>query len=201
MVTALRRLRLEHAGIARVLDVIERELDQLGAGRMPRHEILESALRYCQDFPAVCHHPMEDLVYAKLRARHEVAEGAIDDLVAEHRALADKGAGFLAAVERLATEGDDALPEIIAAGRDFLAFYRRHIDQEEHAFFPTALESLSDADWAEIDARAEDRADPLFGAATEARFAALRAKILALETEGDAGRNDQRQLDEARDEP
>lgn len=201
MVTALRRLRQEHAGLLKVLNVVERELDRLGAGGRPRFEILEPALRYCHDFPAACHHPKEDLVYAKLRDRHEVTEAAIDDLVAEHGRLADKGAGFLMAVQGLASEGDGALAELVAAGRDYLAFYRRHIDQEERAFFPTALESLSDDDWAEIDARVEDHADPLFGAAAEARFAALREQILRLESGDEADRGALRQGEKARNEP
>lgn len=184
MVTALRRLREEHAGISKVLDVMERELDRLGAGKRPRVEVLEPALRYCTDFPAACHHPKEDLVYERLRARHEVTDQAIDDLVAEHRRLADKGAAFLTAVQALETDGDGALVELIAAGRDYVAFYRRHIDQEEMVFFPTALESLSEEDWAEIDARAGNPADPLFGPAAEARFAALRNAVLAPEESG-----------------
>ena len=62
-------------------------------------------------------------------------------------------------------------------GRDFVTSYRNHIAMEERIFFPVALESLSEKDWAEIDAQVTDRQDPLFGDRLTERFAALYADI------------------------
>ena len=67
----------------------------------------------------------------------------------------------------------------LAAARWFLEAYREHMnpgahDKEEQEFLPAARRALGAADWAEIDARLSQPEDPLFGAPSEERFAALR---------------------------
>ncbi len=64
------------------------------------------------------------------------------------------------------------------AARRFLDACREHMEKEEQAFLPAARRSLSEADFADIETRLTQREDPLFGAPSEARFAALRQDIL-----------------------
>ena len=71
----------------------------------------------------------------------------------------------------------------LAAARWFLEAYREHMnpgahDKEEQEFLPATRRALGAADWAEIDARLSRPEDPLFGAPTEAHFAALRQDVL-----------------------
>ena len=169
--------------MAKVLQVIERQLYKLELGDAPDYDLLAKALEYCQDFSAQCHHPKEDLLYAKLREYHQVADEVIDDILAEHEALDKKCAHFLDLVNALRKETDARPEEVVREGRQFLAFYQRHIDHEERGFFPTALECLAEEDWAEIDARVVDRDDPVFGETAEAGYVALRREILQSETE------------------
>ena len=169
--------------MAKVLQVIERQLIKLELGGTPDYDLLAKALEYCQEFPAQCHHPMEDLLYAKLREYHQVADEVIDDILAEHEALEEKCARFLDLVNAFREEPDARALRVIREGREFLAFYRRHMDHEEHGFFPAALECLAEEDWAEIDARVVDRDDPVFGESAEAGYVALRQEILQSETE------------------
>jgi hemerythrin-like domain-containing protein len=183
MVEALRRLHLEHAGMTRVLQVIESELAKLSHGEAPDFELLGKCLEYLLDFPAQCHHPKEDLIYRRLRDYHQVADKVLDDIVAEHETLAEKCTGLGELVERFRRAGAVTGKEVLRAGRDFLAFYRQHIEHEERGFFPTALECLTEDDWSEIDGRVVDREDPVFGESAEAGFAVLREEILRRDRE------------------
>jgi len=183
MVEALRRLHLEHAGMTRVLQVIESELAKLSHGEAPDFELLGKCLEYLLDFPAQCHHPKEDLIYRRLREYHQVSDKVLDDIVAEHQTLAEKCTRLGDLVERFHRAGAVTGKEVLRAGRDFLAFHRQHIEHEERGFFPTALECLTEDDWAEIDGRVVDREDPVFGESAEAGFAALREEILRRDRE------------------
>ncbi len=169
--------------MGKILQVIERQLIKLELGGTPDYDRLAKALEYCQDFPARCHHPKEDLLYEKLRAYHQVADEVIDDILAEHAALAENCARFLDLVNAFREDTDAHAQRVIREGREFVAFYRRHIDHEERGFFPAALECLAEEDWAEVDARIVDRDDPVFGESAEAGYAALRQEILQNETE------------------
>ena len=178
MVALMRRLHQEHAAMVKVLQVIEHQLDSLELGKRPDYELLEKAMEYCQEFPAQCHHPKEDLLYAKLRDYHQVADEVMTDLLAEHKALEENGARFLDVINKFRKEAAVPREQLLREGRDFLAFYRRHIDHEERGFFPTALECLTEDDWAEIDRRVVDRDDPVFGDLAEAGYRTLRNEIL-----------------------
>jgi hypothetical protein len=57
------------------------------------------------------------------------------------------------------------------------------MDKEERFLFPAAAKALRQEDWAEIDARVNDRKDPLFNGAIEGKFHALRQTILRWELE------------------
>jgi hypothetical protein len=60
---------------------------------------------------------------------------------------------------------------------------------EDRDFFPVALKALEAQDWTEIASASIDPEDPLFHEAAEETFSALRARILQLEREAEAGRH------------
>jgi hypothetical protein len=68
-------------------------------------------------------------------------------------------------------------------------YERHHIAMEERDFFPAAAEILQPADWAEIaSSKSASQQDPLFSAAVEERFKAVRRHILQLEQDAEAER-------------
>ena len=89
-------------------------------------------------------------------------------------------------VDRVLMEVEMPRDWLTEAGRRFVATFRRHMEREEATFFPAAADALTPQDWAEIAQRMVDPEDPLFGARTEERFAALRRDIQALAS-GQAG--------------
>lgn len=102
MIQALRR---EHANLTRLLDLLEREIDLFDRAGKPDYEIVEAILAYCLDYPDECHHPKEDAVLAKLRARDADAAAAVGDLEGEHRELAALTRQLADSVDRVLMEG------------------------------------------------------------------------------------------------
>jgi hemerythrin-like domain-containing protein len=180
-------LRVEHRNIEKLLLVLERELSVFDRGERPDYEVIRAVIAYFQVHPELYHHPQEDLVFAKLKARDPAAAATIGDLAAEHRS----GAGQLRLVAQ-AVEGvlmDREVPRRTVDGiiRDFIAHERRHMAMEERDFFPAAEGTLQAQDWAEItSARSAGQKDPLFSETVEQRFAALRRHIWQLEEEAEA---------------
>ena len=73
--------------------------------------------------------------------------------------------------------------------RDFIESERRHIIMEDRDFFPAALKAFEAQDWTEIASASTDPEDPLFHEAAQETFSSLRARILQLEREAEAGRH------------
>jgi hemerythrin-like domain-containing protein len=79
-------LRQEHRNIESLLRVLERELSVFDRGERPDYEVVLAVIDYFEDYPDTCHHPKENMIVEKLRARDPVAAATIGDLEAEHQA-------------------------------------------------------------------------------------------------------------------
>jgi hemerythrin-like domain-containing protein len=151
MSDALFMLRLEHGNITRVLDVLEDQLEHIDAGAPVDGALLRLALDYLADYPDACHHPKEDLIEHKLRARDPAGTSGSFDLVGEHAQLSRETAALRdrahARVGDPATPGDGLGREL----RRFVGHYRSHLAGKETGLFAAALSKLSRDDLAEID--------------------------------------------------
>jgi len=185
MADVLAALRRDHGGMAQLFAAVERQLARFGRGETPDYDVLRGVLDYCLTYPDLYHHPKEDLVYARLSRLDPAAAAAVGDLAAEHRPLAEATRRFAAALRNLLQDQEVPREAFDRAAREFLDSHRRHIAMEEKSFFPAAEASLTAADWAAIEAELASRADPLSADVGEARYAALRADILAWAGEED----------------
>lgn len=178
MSEVMRLLHEEHANLARLLRVLDRQIELLGSGGQPDYDIIRGVVAYCLDFPDQCHHPKEDLVLERLRLRDAEAADAVGNLEAEHVELATLTHKFAEAIEQVLMEAELPRDWLRSVAEEFAGAYRKHIAKEEQVFFPAAERALEARDWAEIDDRLGDRKDPLFGAQVAERFRALSAEIL-----------------------
>ncbi|MCH8001646.1 MAG: hemerythrin domain-containing protein [Proteobacteria bacterium] len=178
MTNIIDSLREDHANLAKLLDALERQLGLFDEGETPDYDIVRGVVDYCLDYPDLYHHPKEDLVLEHLKAADPVAAAAIGDLAAEHQALAALTRRFADAIDAILQDIQVPRGPFADTARRFLEAYREHMNKEEREFLPAARRALGAADWAEIDARLSQPEDPLFGAPTEAHFAALRQDVL-----------------------
>ncbi len=178
---ALNLLHGEHADLAKLLMVLDRQIVRFSAGERPDYDIISGVIDYCLEFPDQCHHPKEDLIFRKLRERDAVAAEAVGDLEHEHDELARLTRKFAAAVRRVL--GEEELPRayVMSLAQEFVGRYRQHIKMEEQIFFPVAERVLTPQDWTEIDARVTDRSDPLFGPEVLEKFKSLRDYVYELD--------------------
>ena len=132
MVGMIDVLRQEHKDVARLLDLVEAQID--GTATLDL-ELLHEVLEYCLTYPDQYHHPKEDLIYRALCEHDRRVEPAIEDLEAEHEELAVLTREFAALVEKARAEGAHSPLGFKALGRSFLDFYRQHMTKEEQWFF------------------------------------------------------------------
>ncbi|MBI2586127.1 MAG: hemerythrin domain-containing protein [Rhodospirillales bacterium] len=141
----------DHMNMARLYDLLGRELMTFKNGELPDYELVQKILDYCLAYPDQVHHPKEDLVFRKLKARDPAAAESIGDLAEEHEKLAAFTRRFATALANVLE--DEQLPRdwFVDLANDFLAFSRRHMQMEEVLLFPAARKLLTPADWAEIE--------------------------------------------------
>ena len=173
----------EHRNIEKLLLVLEQELEVFDRSERPDYEILQAIIQYFQDYPESCHHPKEDMVFKKLKVRDPATAKHIGDVEAEHQVETNRLLRFAQAVADILADREFLRQAFHNVVHDFIEHQRQHMDKEERLLFPAAIKALRLEDWAEIDARLNDRKDPLFNGVIENKFYALQRTILQWEWE------------------
>jgi hemerythrin-like domain-containing protein len=178
--SALQVIRDEHAAVAAVLrsllQMMEREPEE-GSGRF--FDVLRAMLFYIDEFPERRHHPKEsDLLFPKLAllAPHlmPVIRRLEDDhLHGEHRVRELQH--LLLAWELL---GDSRRTAFQEAAREYVDFYLRHMRTEESELLPVAQKTLSEDDWAQLDAAFASQRDPLASGERDPLYDRLFTRIV-----------------------
>jgi len=160
---ALQIIRDEHAAVSAVLrsllQMIERDPDD-----DPERffDVMRAMLFYVDEFPERRHHPKEsDLLFPKI-AR------AAPELMPVIRRLEDdhlQGEGRVRELQHLLLAwellGDSRRETFQQAVREYVDFYLSHMRIEETDILPTAIRTLSEADWAQLDHAFQQQQDPL----------------------------------------
>ncbi len=178
----------EHRNIDKLLLVMERELDVFDRSEEPDYEIFQAVIQYFQDYPENCHHPKEDMVFEKLKALDAAAADRVGDAEADHRVETLRLRRLVEAVEDILAGREFLRQTFHDVVHEFIAHQRQHMDKEERLLFPAAIKGLRPEDWADIDARLNDRKDPLFNGVIETKFQALQRTILRWEREAESSR-------------
>jgi hemerythrin-like domain-containing protein len=178
----------EHQNIEKLLLVLEHELEIFDRSGRPDYEILQTIIQYFQDYPEICHHPKEEMIFEKLMARDPAAAKRFGDVEADHEIETKRLRSFARAVDSVLAEQEFLRESFHLAVHDFIEHQRKHLQKEELLLFPAAVKALRREDWAEIDARLDDRKDPLFDSVAEEKFQNLQRTILRWEQETEESR-------------
>src|SRR5215468_8311462 len=185
----IERLRQEHRNIEMLLAILERELGIFDGGERPDYEVIRAVISYFELYPAVYHHPQEEVVFDKLKTRDPAAAAKIGNLTLEHQKGAERLRSVAHAVDNVLAGREILRENVDHIVRDFIDRERHHMMMEDRDFFPAALKALQPQDWTEIASAMGSHEDPLFSEAAEETFDELRARILQLEQEAEAERH------------
>jgi hemerythrin-like domain-containing protein len=183
---ALDLLRQEHSNMATLMQILERQVDEFQRGDRPDYDVIRAVLDYLVSFPDVCHHPKEDVIFAKLHERDPLTTERIGDLQNAHEKLAARTRDFSAGLRAVLEEAEIPREAFIRLARRFIDQQRQHIDMEESTFFPAAEKALTSTDWVELNtlmARPDDAGE---------RFEQLRKTILQWQAEDEVAADQDR---------
>lgn len=162
---SIRIIREEHAALSAMLQSL-RMMIQRGPKDAPERffDVLRSMLFYIDEFPERLHHTKESaLLFPAVAEKSPQCKEVIQQLERDHtkgEANVRELQHLLLAWELLGNSRQTAFE--LAANR-FIDFYMQHMQLEETAVIPAALQVLSPQDWEKLDAAFEKNCDPLTG--------------------------------------
>jgi hemerythrin-like domain-containing protein len=177
----IQQLIRDHRNMARLLDVLQEELEQYRHTKQVDSEVLSRLIDYILNFPDLRHHPREDLIFRHLKQKNPSNLQQMENILTEHRELAALTRRLSAAVRNLWQDVEMPRSAFEALIKRYIETHRQHMREEEELYFPEALASLRPSDWAKIETEAAPPGtDPLFGGRTDAEYQALHDRILRL---------------------
>src|SRR6516225_6030400 len=181
MIEIIEILHQEHRNLEKLLRVMEQELRVFDRGERPDYEVFGAIIEFFKMYPDACHHPKEDIIYEKFKARDPDRAASIADLQAEHREGAVRLRRVAQAIDAVLNDQEVLRESVDRIVRNFIEDERRHIALEDEVVFPAILSSLHPEDWADIALKIADRYGPPSEADFEEQFSTLRRDILELE--------------------
>ncbi len=170
MTGVMEELHRDHVHFARLLPILEEELDVLHAAGSPDYQLALDIMHYMTQYPDLFHHPREDVVFERMLLRDPSLSGVLGELLRDHQRLAKIGSDFHDILAGVLEGAIMSREELDRRGRDYLNAMNSHMDVEEGEVFPLAEKLLDDRDWAAVEDAMGRREDPLFGTLVEARY-------------------------------
>jgi hemerythrin-like domain-containing protein len=188
MTRMIELLHGEHRDVEKLLNVLEDELKVFDRRERPDYEVIQAIISYFQDYPDCCHHPKEDMISDKLKARNPPAAKRIGDVEAEHRQETERLDRVARVVRNVLLDREIARQTFSDVMRDFIDHQRVHMAMEERTLFPAAANALRPEDWQEIHSKWNDKTETLFNVAMEEKCHSLRDRILCWGRENNESR-------------
>ena len=173
MTRLLDRLHEDHGHLSRLLDLLDRLLDRFHEGTEPDYELMCEMLKYMESYADQIHHPTEDLIFERMLEKGGGNMHILEVLMRQHEAVHEINKQFQESLEGVVHEAVIRRDLVEAHGRDLVKTLRKHLQIEEQEAFPMARKLLTKQDWEELDKKASDEVDPVFGDRDPTRFRAL----------------------------
>ncbi len=172
----LARWHADHSNFARLLDLLEVQVDAFHAGKRTDYELMRLIVYYLRHYPDRFHHPREDVAFNRLVQRDPQLQSEVTWCMQEHALIADAGEKLLNCLNQIIAGVviERAVLQTVAA--TYLSYYRHHLAAEEHTIIRRAVELLTPDDWSAVSAIPAEP-DPLFGPRVDARYSELRRQI------------------------
>lgn len=170
----MQQLHQDHGNFRRLLDLMGRELD----ANEPSLIVLRDTMHYLVNYADYFHHPLEDLVFARVTKRDLAIHKVIEQVELEHHTLPALGRELLAAFARGKEIATPQWNELSTRARAYAELFNRHKEREETEIFPVIKLVLTDADYLAVQREAKWREDPLFGRHVAAGYRIVLERLM-----------------------
>ncbi|WP_226642549.1 hemerythrin domain-containing protein [Microbulbifer variabilis] len=179
-----RQLCLDHKNMQQMLNAFEHLLEDLFGSneRDPNTlSLILDALDYFSVYPDKYHHPVEDLILARLLTKPVHDRNAIYEAQMQHEQIAATTKHMCALFYAVANDAMVERRVLQGASYTYLQLQRKHIELENSAIFPQMEQYLEVEDWKQIHKQVKQLKDPFFDQKTKNVYESLREYLTQTE--------------------
>ncbi len=174
----IEELHRDHINLAKLLDLLEEEVDRFCEERNPDYTLMREILDYIVHYPNEYHHPKEDAIFEKLVAIQPEAKASIRILRQDHEMLGNLTRELNDFLQMICVGQVVKRSTVARVARTYIVATRQHMKTEETEIFPLIEENLVESDWSSIEDTLEaQNNDPLLGKASRIPYENLYTHI------------------------
>jgi hemerythrin-like domain-containing protein len=128
----------DHLNFDRLLTYVDAELRRLHDGDEPDYALLLDIAYYMTRYADALHHPKEDIVFARMKAREPALGAAIDELGREHARLREMGETMVRELTDVLNGSIESRERVERTARAYVDAMRAHVRAEESTILPRA---------------------------------------------------------------
>lgn len=181
--TLLADLRRDHRNISIVLDMLDREMQNIVHEETPDFELAHDIMRYMIVYSDAIHHPKEDVLYACMHAEMPAVAKGLERVETDHRELAVLSENLRYNIEAIISGAAVTRTRLVADTTDYIRRLRNHMAWEEEDMFRRADKLIKTRGSMEVDVAHLSSGDPVFGSHHDSAFANLLKHILEVPDE------------------
>lgn len=174
----LQRIIAEHKVIAAMMDAMDAEITALETQGAFDIDLVRLILRYMAEYPDRFHHPKEEVLFDAAEAKDSSFAAMAATVRDEHNGLPGQTAHLAEMLSTLEIGQSMPLGDVLRALHDYVSKEREHMRRERDEVFPRLEALLTDEQWEDAEACAQQIDDPLFHGGTPGPFRRLQDLIL-----------------------
>jgi hemerythrin-like domain-containing protein len=139
-------LMVEHLLIARMVNLMQGELEKIGQGKKPDLIFIDGVTDFANTYADLCHHGKEESILFEKLARKKLTpehKKIMDELVLEHIQNRKIITNLELARESYLKGEPDVVGAIVTICKSLVQFYPGHMEKEEKDFFTASMEYFS----------------------------------------------------------
>ncbi len=90
MTNVIDQLHADHINIAKVIDLLKKQYEEMSGDGSPDFNLMLDILDYIHSYPDYIHHPKENVVFKVYLEHHDDLQETIDHLLKEHQEMGEK---------------------------------------------------------------------------------------------------------------
>lgn len=171
-------LKQDHVIIAKLVTVIEKQVELLETGENADLELLSEIADFFAHYPDAFHHPREDKLFAVFHEHHSGEEETFRRLAHEHHSLPGVTRRLQQELGGL-TSGNTIMKvdDLVNQLRDFASKQKEHLILEEKNIFPLIDKELTQSEWRTLERTMGDEDDAWLSEDNRARYRSLYATL------------------------
>ena len=172
------QIHYDHISMAKILNIMEKEIERIEVDLDPDYDLLVESMRYMIDYSDAVHHPKEDEIFARLQERVPELKDSIQDILQQHKTLAGMSEDFSDIVSNASLGEFVSKQDITKSGHEYIRALRKHMDIEEGDLLRKARSKLTADDMLEVQKLYRNHHDPLVSDSLEYEYNALYRSLI-----------------------